>query len=72
MSAAADDKPCPVCQSPSSLTRHCLSTTCNWWRCRTRSCEAVLDFKRKRGHRLDPAAKGGRRDVTFLPGGEIA
>lgn len=61
-------KPCPICKQD-SVYKHCTSPTCPWHRCRNKPCEAVFDFKKKHGFTKD--GNGGRRAVTFMPGGEI-
>lgn len=75
--AANDPKPCPLCKRE-TLRPHCLLADgaislprCGWWSCSNKACDAVLDFRTKRGHVLVPGA-GQRRKVEFLPGGEVA
>lgn len=41
---------CPVC-AKRTLALHCPSSTCTWHKCRNKSCDAVLDLRRRRGYR---------------------
>ena len=49
---------CPVCNTR-TLAQHCDSKTCNWHKCRSRTCEAVLDLTKRRGYA--PEGNGFRR-----------
>jgi hypothetical protein len=57
VNAAADDLiNCPCCGFR-SLVRHCQSTTCNWHKCRTKKCAAVLNLRKRKGHALNTEGK---------------
>lgn len=43
---------CPVC-GVQSFVAHCDRAHCGWMKCRSQTCDAVIDMTKKRGHARD-------------------